>query len=185
MLKNNKKSSAPKEEIIANYVKNTSDDGRFGRSFEVDFREILTGVSHRMHPLGIADITVKRGVTVECKSGCGWLVSPEFDSAEEAMEYFVNSYKPMLKASHVAYLPKWTGDNTRDAIVLTQRKFLEILSRHNLIRTKGKKGSYGVAIQSYIPTPTFRASQKRYDAFLEDLADNGEIVEEFAERIYK
>lgn len=174
-----------KEGIITKYISNTADDGRFGRSFEVDFREILTGAVERCHPLGVADVAVKRGVTVETKTGCGWLVNPEFDNAEDAWNYFENAYKPMIKASHVAYLPKWNGENTRDAIILTQAKFLNILEKNKLVRAKSNKGYFGIAIQSYIPTPTFKASVSRYESFLNDLADNGEIIEEFAERMYK
>ena len=174
-----------KEGIITKYISNTADDGRFGRSFEVDFREILTGAIERCHPLGVADVSVKRGVTVETKTGCGWLVNPTFDTPEEAWHFFENTYKPMLKASHVAYLPKWTGENTRDCIILTQKKFLAVLERNKLIRAKGNKGYFGICIQSYIPTPTFKASVSRYESFLEDLSNTGEIIEEFAERMYK
>lgn len=172
------------EQITKKYLSNGADDGRFGRSFEVEFRKKLTGAVERVHPLGVADVLVKSGVTIECKTGCGWLVNAEFETAEDAMKYFENSYKPMIKASHVAYLPKWTGSNTEDAIILTQRKFLKILEAHNLIRSKkSTQGLYGISIQSYIPTPTFKASQAVYDNIVESLKTKGETIEEFANRV--
>lgn len=160
---------------------NERDHGRKGRNMEEDGRLLFKQVDERCHPLGVADMVVKRGVTVEFKTGCGWLVSPIYDSKEE-VEEMLDDFK-MVKAMYVCYLPEYDGTNIYDAIVITQKKFLTVFRNHGKIRVKkGSNGLWGIAIQSYIPTPTFKASVKTYEAILQDLADNGMIIEEFAEK---
>ena len=136
-----------------NTYTNTADCGRFGRNFEVDLRAYLKGIFERCHPMGTTDITVKRGVTLECKTGCGWLVNPWTTDICEADDILANGFK-MKRATYIAYLPQYT-ENTDISEVrfLTQAQFLAIFSDAGKVRVKrSSKGLYGLAIQSYIPT---------------------------------
>jgi hypothetical protein len=171
------------KDIVNRYLSNHADDGRFGRSFEVMFRKQATNIAHRVHPMTVADVVIGR-MSIECKTGCGWLVNPEFDTKDDAIEYFESTKYPMMHASFVAYLPKWDGTNEMDALILPQRRFLKCLAKNNLVRAKaGSNGLWGISIQSYIPTPTFKASKERYESFMNDLFDNGEYLDSFIERL--
>lgn len=161
---------------------NTHDNGKDGRNFEVVLRYALTGKEEACHGLGKTDITIGvKGVTIEAKSGAGWLVYPCYESKEEAEALIEEGFK-MSRATYVAYVPTFTGD-PYEAIVLTQAAFLAVFSKHKKIRAKkSSSGLWGVALQSYVPTEKFKASVKTYEAILADLADNGMILEEFAEK---
>lgn len=162
---------------------NERDDGKNGRNFEVEFRLLLTGEEGASNPQGVADILVKRGVVLECKTGCGWIVYPTYRTKEEAEALIESGFK-MKKAMFVAYLPKFDGTNAADALVLTQAKFLAVFGKYRKLRVKkSSDGLWGIAIQSYIPTPTFKASAKVYESILADLFDNGEYYDTFAERM--
>lgn len=165
-----------------NTYTNTADDGRFGRNFEVDLRAYLTALLTRMHPMNTTDVVVKRGVTLECKTGCGWLVNPWTDDILEADDVLANGFK-MRRATYVAYVPQY-DENTclADVRFLTQAQFLTIFADAGKVRVKrGSNGQYGIAIQSYIPTPTFKASKAKYQAILDRLND-GLTAEEFVEK---
>ena len=168
---------------------NRNDFGRDGRNYELMVRYALGMVadlsSEKMHGHGKADVNVKHGVTLECKTGCGWLVSPVFDTPYEAQAVLDSGEFKMLKAMFVAYLPQYNGSNLADTRVLTQKKFLAILAKHGKLRIKksSANGKWGITIQSYIPTPTFKASQAVYASILHDLDTEGETLEQFANRM--
>jgi hypothetical protein len=175
------------ESIRERYLQNLEDSGHFGRCFEVDMRHELINTVERVHPLGVADVTIKAGVTLECKTACGWIVNPQFDTPEEAKAYIEEKTRPMKKAMFVAYLPQYNGENLEDARILSQTSFLNMLKEAGLLRAK--KGSsknnpqYGIAIQSYLPTKSFHPSMKTL-AFVEGyLMEHGETVEEYVERM--
>lgn len=175
---------APKtlDEILAYYMDNECDTGANGRAFEVAFRAMMTKKIERVHPLGVSDMRVK-GKAIEAKSGCGWLVNPEFYTPVAAAEYWTSTKRPIKKADYIAYLPRFDGSNEADALILTQTAFLKCLERSNLARVKkGSNGLYGIAIQSYIPSKKFHASRERLNQFLEDMWNNGWLPDVFAER---
>lgn len=174
-----------------NTYTNTKDTGMNGRNFEVDLRAYLYSVIGRMavdsdnrfHHMDLADLILKRGVTLEAKTGCGWLVSPFTADIREADALLANGFK-MKKATYVAYLPQY-NENTDISEVrfFTQAQFLRIFSDNGKVRVKRSSDKrYGLAIQTYIPTPTFRASKKVYANILAEL-DGGMTAEEFFERI--
>jgi hypothetical protein len=167
------------------YYANEKDYGRNGRNFEVAFRSLLIGVEGACNPQGVADILVKRGVTLECKTGCGWLISPTYASKEEASEILAEGGFKMKRAMFVAYLPEFNGENAEDALILTQSKFMAIFAKYGKLRVKqsSSNGMWGITIQSYIPTEKFKASKKVYQAILIELFDNGEYYDTFAERM--
>lgn len=165
-----------------NTYTNKADDGRFGRNFEVDLRAYLKGIFERCHHMDATDISVKRGVTLEVKSGCGWLVSPFTDDICEADGLLENGFK-MKRATYVAYLPQYNEDTDISEVrFFTQAQFLQIFADFNKVRVKrSSAGLYGLAIQTYIPTEKFRASKKVYAEILSRL-DMGMTAEEFVDK---
>lgn len=165
-----------------NTYTNTADDGRFGRNFEVDLRAYLKGIFERCHHMDVTDISVKRGVTLEVKSGCGWLVSPFTADITEADDLLANGFK-MKRATYVAYLPQYNEDTDISEVrFFTQAQFLQIFADFNKVRVKrSSAGLYGLAIQTYIPTEKFRASKKVYAEILARL-DMGMTAEEFVDK---
>lgn len=165
-----------------NTYTNTADDGRNGRNFEVDLRAYLKGIFERCHHMDVTDISVKRGVTLEVKSGCGWLVSPFTADICEADDLLADGFK-MKRATYIAYLPQYS-ENTDISEVrfFTQAQFLRIFTDFNKVRVKrSSTGLYGLAIQTYIPTEKFRASKKVYAEILARL-DEGMTAEEFVDK---
>ncbi len=186
-----------------NYVDeymNSSSTGGAGMAFEVALREMLKGVSERCHGARETDISVKTGVALECKSGCGWLLEPGrhgvgYDSRAEAEMVLaeklnalhsgaLNGWQVMPRALHVAYAETFDGVSLDNVRIMSQHRFLTLLDAYNLIRIKQSRssGRWGFAIQSYIPTPKFRASRKRYEAFAADRERYGMTITEYVER---
>lgn len=171
--------------------KNAKDVGRQGRNFEVTMRFVLGLLeeesleTEKMHGQGKADCIVKKGVTLECKSGCGWLVSPIYDTPYQAQKALDNGDIKMLRAMFVAYIPCYDGTNLHETRILTQKAFINIFSRFGKLRIKksSANGKYGITIQSYIPTPTFKASQAVYQGILQALDEEGMTIEQFANKM--
>ena len=168
--------------------KNTNDPGRLGRNYECTVRFVLglldteSTETEKMHGQGKADCIVKKGVTLECKSGCGWLVSPIYDTPYQAQKALDNGDIKMLRAMFVAYIPCYDGTNLHETRIMTQKAFINIFSRFGKLRIKksSANGKYGITIQSYIPTPTFKASQAVYQGILQALDEEGMTIEQFA-----
>lgn len=165
-----------------NTYTNTADAGRFGRNFEVDLRAYLKGIFERCHHMDATDISVKRGVALECKTGCGWLVNPWTDDVCEADDVLANGFK-MARATYIAYLPKYDETTSiEDVRFLTQAQFLSIFADAGKLRVKrGSNGLYGIAIQSYIPTEKFKCSKAVYQTILNRL-DMGLTADEFVDK---
>ena len=171
------------DSIITKYESNLGDLGRFGRCADVLVRMYLTGKIERCHPLGVSDVFHKRIGAVEIKTGCGWLLNAEYDTVDAAWAAWNSKKNPIPKARYIAYNPTFTDfDGLTDFIVLTQSQFISALNKYSLIRVKPHSGKYGIAIQSYIPTPTFKASKQRYNDFIATLENNGLYLDCFAEK---
>ena len=167
-------------ELMHRYLSNQNYSGRKGSALEVMLRAFLTGKVAPMSRAGLCDIAFKRGVTIEAKTGAGYLMNPTFDTKEDAIAFFEEAYQPMSKAMFVAYCPKFDG-TLNDVRILTQKTFLGILSQHNLIRPKKSRGLWGIAIQNWIPTKSFKPSLKKVEAVKAAL-DSGMTVAEFKAR---
>lgn len=170
------------EELVNSYMSNTKNPGNCGRAFESAVRYRILHRVESAHSGNISDLTVKVGnqyVAIECKQGCGWVNVPELETEEEAQEALDNF--DMHRAKYVCYIPKFTGDNVDEAYMLTKHAFISILRKYNLLRVKrnGKAGYYGICIQSYIPTPKFKASKERYNSILEDFATHSVTIQEW------
>ncbi len=153
-------SEQAKDVILTYYAKQlkSGNDGAGGRGFETAFKHSLADTLGFANVAGFTDFVVKRGVAVELKTGGGWLTPYNFATKEQALEYFNSTSYPMKKATHVAYLSRFTGSNELDAGIFSQPAFIALLKELKLIRVKahGRKGSYtyGVAIQSFTHNPS-------------------------------
>lgn len=173
--------------------KNANDDGREGRNAEIDFRIALAeALGKKIKPEAIkashkADFKVKtvggKVITGECKTGCGWLTRPDYTEAEakDLLTDLRNLKKAVAHSSYIAYAPTASDE----MLIMTKSAFIDLCARYNLLRIKKHSSGcgYGITIQSYIPTPTFRASKTRYEAILNDLFDNGEYIDCWIERL--
>lgn len=167
-------------ELTYKYLSSKGYSGARGSVLEIMLRAYLTGEVSPMSRAGLTDIVFKQGVTIEAKSGAGYLVNPVFDSKEEALAFFEQAYAPMRRAMFVAYAPKFFGtlENVR---ILSQKKFLDIWRQYGLIRAKQSRGLWGVSIQNWIPTKSFKPSLKKVEA-IEAALQSGMTVAEFKNR---
>lgn len=153
--------------------------GFCGDNLELIIRFLVNGKLESVHPAKVADIQASKRVTIECKSGCGWLIKPAYDQYE-ALSILENGFM-MDNAKYIAYVPKFesVGD-IANVQVMTQSEFIEILRKHNKLRIKkGSNGLYGIAIQQYIPTPNFRASKTVYANILNDFNTHGKTLKKW------
>lgn len=169
------------EDILNRYLNNIHGYG--GISGEIIGRKTLTDKIERLHPAGYGDCIIKRGVSVEFKTGAGELEPFGFDTKEEAEEAMEND-DFLRGCTHVAYLAKFDGTNVEDFIVLSRKRFIKVLKAYNLVRVKkASNGKWKVTIQNYLPTPNFHPSLKRAACFFEALEENGYYLDIFAERM--
>lgn len=169
------------EEILARY--NPENCGYMGRTADILVRKIITGKLERVHGANESDCKVKRGVSVEIKTGAGELDPFGYDTKEEAEEA-MESDEFLNGCTHVAYLAKFTGDNIEDFIVVPKKRFIKILREFNLIRVKkATNGQWKVTIQNFLPTPNFHPSLERVGCFFEALEENGLYIDLFCEKM--
>lgn len=172
-------------ELIEYYVSKNDFDGKDGAIAEVAIRERLTGKIAKMSPNKITDIVVKSGVTVEVKTGQGWIIPPQFESENEAWAFYhgkATRYK-MARASHVVYIPVVTKESIMKAKVIKQADFMRLLESLNLVRVKKSRGLYGIAIQQYLPTEKFKPSKERVAVMRVMLEVLGESQADFVARM--
>lgn len=122
----------------------TIDSGSHGKAFEMRCKMYLNGGRGNIENVsskGKKDMQYK-GLTIECKSGCGTL-----DKIEQN-DYIIYSYDSTI-------------DNAR---VFTVEQFMNALNNCNLIRTKkATNGNIVTCIQS------FKNSKKKFAMWLEAL----------------
>ena len=170
------------EDILARYNP-CIDCGAMGKRADVLVRKAITTKIERAHPAGIADCKVKRGVSVEIKTGAGELDPFGYDTKEEA-EMAMEAGEYLKGCTHVAYLAKFNGSNLEDFIVVPKKRFINILLKYNLVRVKkASSGSWKITIQNYLPTENFHPSKERVGCFFEDLELNGLYIDLFCEKM--
>jgi hypothetical protein len=173
--------------LIDRYASDTKGGG--AKFQECVLRYLITGTLETMHPLGQADIVVGSGVTCEVKTGHGWALEPCFDSLPALCEWLEGRKNPMVKASHVAYIPnRATFDKMQafDALFFTARQFIKILSSFEKLEVKENRGLWGIAIKPWIAEGYAQKSSPKNDAKIrEALIDSGMIIEEFCEKFGK
>ena len=172
-----------KVERMLNRYNPTTDCGAMGKRADVLARKLVTGKLERCHPASIADCTVKRGVSVEIKTGAGELGGYGYDTKEEAQEA-MEAGNFLEHCTHVAYLAKYDGTNIDYMLVLPRKRFIKLLNKYNLVRIKhSSDGMWRVTIQNYLPTPNFHPSKERAALFLEELEINGLYLDCFCEKM--
>lgn len=188
------KNSHSQEDIkMTKFYSNAHDDGREGRNSELTFRISLAECLgkkinvDRIKSAYKADFKVRtaggKTVTGECKTGCGWLTKPCYtqEQAQTLLQDLQALKKAVDHSSYIAYAPT----SADEMLIMPKSRFIEICAKHNILRIKKHSSGcgYGVTIQSYVPTPTFRASKNRYEAILNDLFDNGEYLDCWVDRL--
>ena len=172
------------EDILSRYNP-VGDFGAMGKQGEVIFRKVATNKVERLHPAGYSDCVIKSGVSVEVKTGAGELETFGFDTKEEAQEALDND-RFLLGCTHVAYLPKFTGENVEDFIIVPRKRFIKILRHYGLLRVKkASSGKWKVTIQNYLPTPNFHPSAEKVGCLIEALEENGLYLDLFIQKMVK
>lgn len=166
---------------------NANDNGNNGRNAELNLRgqvADLLGKSIRVDRIKSArraDLKVKTAkgkiMTVESKTGCGWVTNPNYtqEQAQDLLQDLQMLKKAIAHTMYIAYAP--TAND--EMLIMPKARFIEICAKHNILRVKKHSSGcgYGVTIQSYIPTPTFKASPVRYQAILDDLFNTGDYID--------
>lgn len=173
------------EKIRLEYPATDDPMGNPPRQVEVFLRYRLTGKVERVHPLGVADVVVKKGVTLEVKTGHGWLIEPSFESLEDLEAFLDERKNPMIKASHIAYLPHraMDGADCEDCLFFTAGQLLSILGSFGKLTLKESRGFWGIAMRPWITEGYAQKSSPKVEKQIrERLNDTGLILEEFAEK---
>lgn len=174
-------------DIINEYPIENDPLANAARQVECFVRYRLTGAVERVHPLGVADCVVKRGVTLEVKTGHGWFIEPNFATQEQLLAYLDERSNPMIKASHIAYLPHraTNGYNCNSCLFFTARQFMDIMGgQFGKLVAKENRGMWGVAIKPWITEGYAQKSSERNEkAIREMLQKSGLDIKKFAERM--
>ena len=174
-----------KEDICNTYTKEKDPLGNPARLVECFERFVMTGIWEYVHPMGEPDITVKAGMTVEVKTGHGWPIEPNFRTREDLEDFLDERRNPLIKASHIAYLPHRASDgmDCYDCLFFTAGQFLKIMGKHGKLEVKENRGMWGVAMKPWITEGYAQKSSAKVEAQIrEDLEAVGLILEEFAEK---
>ena len=170
-------------EDILNRYNPTVDCGAMGKRADVLVRKAITQKIERAHPAGVADCKVKRGVSVEIKTGAGELDPFGYDTKEEAQEAMANG-EYLRGCTHVAYLAKFDGSNLEDFIVVPKKRFINILLKYGLVRVKrASSNTWKITIQNFLPTENFHPSKEKAGCFFEDLETYGLYIDIFCEKM--
>ena len=173
------------DEMIAYYMKNENNCGAQGGEYQTMLRDALRGAVDGAASHDAAALIYKRGVTIEGKSGTGRLTETPYPTAAEALEAFYQAYnkpngKPISKASHIAYLPRFSG-RLDNVYILTQQDFLKLLDCQDLIGAKRYPDGYKIIIQDYLPTVNYTPSKERAAVIEMGLKWLGKTISEFIE----
>ena len=177
-----KKPLATLEDVRKEYTDNC---GGGARQVECFGRYRLTGIIERVHPLGVADVTIKGGMTLEVKTGHGWLIEPMFETLEELNAYLDERRNILLRASHIAYLPHRAtcGEDFDDCLFFPAMQLVKILGQFGKLACKQDRERWGVVIKPWITEGYAQKSSAKNEAEIrEALEDAGLILEEFADK---
>lgn len=137
------------------------DDGAAGKTAESIVNKALKGRLDVVHPDYMSDVQFKH-FTIEVKTGAGWLMSPVYDTKEDAINALRAAGNRMIKSQFVAYADKFDRRNPESLLktvrILSSRKFCQYLIDSNGLVIKQKSPAsanhndgaryYGIAIQS-------------------------------------
>lgn len=137
------------------------DDGAAGKTAESIINRALKGRLEVVHPDYMSDVQFKH-FTVEVKTGAGWLMSPVYDTKEDALSALQTVGNRMIRSQFVAYADKFDRRNPESLLqtvrIISSRRFCQFLLDNNglVIKQKSKASAnyndgaryYGIAIQS-------------------------------------
>ena len=164
------------------------DDGAAGKTAESIVNKALKGRLEVVHPDYMSDVQFKH-FTVEVKTGAGWLMSPVYDTKEDAVDAFRAVGNRMVKSQFIAYADKFDRRHPETLLqtvrILSSRKFCQYLLDNNglVIKQKSKASAnyndgaryYGIAIQS-------NRNCKFWSGLYDLLENDGMTLEQFAEK---
>lgn len=176
----------------SNICTNAKNDGRKGINGEASLRYAIadyTGqeiIVKSRKGAGKADIKVrtasKATLTIEVKTGCGQLTAPIY--TEKQVNDLLADTGALVKAiAHTKYIAYCYDPEQDDFFIMPKAKFIEIFSQAGILRKKAYGDKWAITIQSYKPTPTFRASKATYNWIQEQLFDCGEYLDCFLDRL--
>lgn len=137
------------------------DDGAAGKTAESIVNQALKGRLEVVHPNYMSDVQFSH-FTIEVKTGAGWLMSPVYDTKEDALNALQTVGNRMIRSQFIAYADKFDRRHPKTLLqtvrILSSRKFCQYLIDSNglVIKQKSKASAnhndgaryYGVAIQS-------------------------------------
>lgn len=165
--------------------------GAEGRAFEraINYEFGLLDRSKSVQGAGAFDtvkyVTIddkKRRISIEDKTGAGTLAT--LDENGDILT------SPLLKSDFVVYTPRFypSYDVKKQALFFETSVFMDILSKHGLIRKKlsGKmnvlKKNGGEWYYDILSIQSFKNSKKKYHAFTTDLFFEGMTFDDFIEQ---
>lgn len=176
----------PTKEVIDDcYLPEKDPKGNPARLVECYGRRRIQGIWEYVHPMDKPDIVVKQGVTLEVKTGHGWLIEPSFKTQEALANYLDERRNPLIKASHIAYLPYRAvqGTDFDDCLFFTAGQLLTILGKREKLELKECRGYWGIAMKPWIACGYAQKSSAKGDAEIRaELNEVGLILEEFADK---
>lgn len=137
------------------------DDGAAGKTAESIVNKALKGRLEVVHPDYMSDVQFKH-FTIEVKTGAGWLMSPVYDTKEDALNALRAAGNRIIGSQFIAYADKFDRRRPETLLqtvrILSSRKFCQYLIDSNGLVIKQKSPAsanhndgaryYGVAIQS-------------------------------------
>lgn len=164
------------------------DDGAAGKTAESIVNKALKGRLDVVHPDYMSDVQFNH-FTIEVKTGAGWLMSPIYDTKEDAIDALRAAGNRMIRSQFVAYADKFDRRHPETLLqtvrILSSRKFCQYLIDSNGLVIKQKSPAsanhndgaryYGVAIQSN--------RKCKFWCGLYDLLDNdGMTIDQFIDK---
>ena len=175
--------------IVKEYVANSANDGRFGNAFETITNCVYNGIAIHRKPANMVDVKVlaqynetKRTLSIETKINAG-MFNKHFDNKTDAIK-FVENPENLVKLIGTKYFQynydfKHVSDYETKTRIMTTKAFVSMLYKYRLVRVKPQTGKgYTIAIQNFMPTPSFTGLNRRFE-FIDEFLANGVTVEQF------
>lgn len=177
-------------EMVSYYdeAENRYDCGAAGKTAESIVNQALKGQLEVVHPDYISDVQFNH-FTIEVKTGAGWLLSPIYDTKEDAINAIQKIGNRMIKSQFIAYADVFDRRKPETLLktirIISSRKFCQFLIDNNGVVIKQKSPAsanhnnsaryYGIAIQS-------NRKCKFWSGLYDMLDSDGMTIEQFAEK---
>ena len=169
-------------------AENRRDCGAAGKTAESIINQALKGQLEVVHPDYMSDVQFKH-FTLEVKTGAGWLLSPVYDTKEDAINALQKIGNRMIRSQFIAYADIFDRRNPETLLktvrIISSRKFCQYLIDSNGLVIKQKSPAsanhndgaryYGVAIQS-------NRKCKFWTGLYDMLDSDGMTIEQFIDK---